>query len=168
MFTHVAGKALVAGGLIGALTLAAVAQSTGSSNRGGATTPSTDLGVAVTTSGSVDQTLAALKKMVADNGMMVMGEIHQGKMLEMTGLKVQSETIFVGNPNVGKQLFSLERGAGLVVPIRINVYADASGRTYVRYVPPSQQLAGFGNAKVMEIAKMLDAKLHNLTAMLPQ
>ncbi|MGE0694080.1 MAG: DUF302 domain-containing protein [Pirellulales bacterium] len=116
--------------------------------------------------GSVDQTVAGLKKMVADNGMMVMGELHQGKVLEMTGLRVKSETLFVGNPNVGKQLFSQEPGAGLVVPIRINVYQDARGQTYVRYIPPSHELGGFGNPHVTQIAKMLDGKLQNMTAML--
>lgn len=164
MFTDLLRKALVAGGLLGALTFTAYAQTTGSSNRG---RPAT-LSVVVKTKGSVDQTVSGLKKMVADNGMMVMGEIHQGKMLAMTGLKVNSETIFVGNPNVGKQLFSLEPGAGLVIPIRINIYEDGHGQTYVRYIPPSQQLRGFGNAKVDEIAAMLDGKLHDMTAMLPQ
>lgn len=133
MSTRLLGKTLVAGGLLGALALTAVAQNTRSSTpRGGSTNRSTELGVAVKTSGSVDQTLAGLKKMAADNGMMVMGEIHQGKVLAMTGLKVKSETIFVGNPNVGKQLFSQEPGVGLIVPIRINIYEDGRGQTYVR------------------------------------
>lgn len=166
MLTHLLGKTLIVGGLIGVLTLAGVAQNTGNAQSSGSA--ATDLSVAVKTSGSVDQTLAALKKMVADNGMMVMGELHQGKVLEMTGLKVKSETIFVGSPNVGKKLFSLEPGAGLVVPIRINIYADGHGQTYVRYIPPSQTLGGFGNPKVNEIAKMLDGKLHSMTGMLPK
>ena len=162
MFTRLLGKALIAGGLLGALTVTAVAQNTRTADRGRSTGP----GVVVKARGSVDQTVNALKKMVAGNGMMVMGEIHQGKVLAMTGLKVKSETIFVGNPNVGKKLFSQEPGAGLVVPIRINIYQDARGQTYVRYIPPSQQLNGFGNTKVTKIAKMLDGKLQNMTAML--
>jgi uncharacterized protein (DUF302 family) len=153
---------LVAGAILGALTVTTVAQDTGSGNR----TRSTGPGVAVKVRGTVDQTVAGLKKMVADNGMMVMGELHQGKVLEMTGLKVKSETLFVGNPNVGKQLFSQEPGAGLVLPIRINVYQDARGQTYVRYIPPSHELGGFGNPQVTQIAKMLDGKLQNMTAML--
>lgn len=69
-------------------------------------------GVNVKAKGSVDEVLANLKKMVADNGMMVMGELHQGKVLAMTGLKVESETVFVGNPTVGKEIFTEEPGAG--------------------------------------------------------
>lgn len=164
MFTSVLKSALVTGGLIGALTVSTVAQSQTRGQNGGPAT----LGVELKTKGTVDQTVNLLKKLVSQNGMMVMGEIHQGKVLEMTGIKVKSETLFVGNPNVGKKLFSEERGVGLVIPIRINIYADQRGQTHVRYIPPSQQLNGFGNANVNKIAKMLDGKLQNMTAMLPK
>ncbi len=122
--------------------------------------------VQVRASGSVQGTLEQLKKMVADNGMMVMGELHQGKVLAMTGLKVDSETVFVGNPTVGKKLFSADPGVGIVVPIRINIYADGQGNTIVSYVPPSYLLSGFGNPQVSMVAKMLDEKLQKLTGML--
>lgn len=125
-------------------------------------------GVQVTVKGSVDQALAQLKKTVADNGMMVMGELHQGKVLAMTGLRTQSETVFVGNPTVGKKLFSAEPGAGLVVPVRINLYADADGNTILSYIPPSQELGAFDNAEVTGVAKMLDQKLHMMAQMLAQ
>ncbi len=162
MFTHIVKSALVAGVLIGAHTTPAVAQNAAR----GKSDELTKIGVKLTTSGSVDETVAGLRNSVAENGMMVMGEIHQGKVLAMTGLKVESETLFVGNPNVGKQLFSEEPGVGLVVPIRINIYADQLGKTHVRYIPPSQQLHGFGNDKVDQIAKMLDKKLEKMGAML--
>jgi len=75
-------------------------------------------GVQVEAKGPVGDVLKSLKKMVADNGMMVMGELHQGKVLEMTGLKVKSETVFVGNPTVGKDAFAADPGAGIVLPVR--------------------------------------------------
>jgi uncharacterized protein (DUF302 family) len=123
-------------------------------------------GVQVAVKGSVEEVVGQLTKGVADGGMMVMGELHQGKVLSMTGLQVQSETLFVGSPTVGKKLFSAQRGAGIAVPIRINIYADANGQTVVSYVPPSQQLSGFGDDGVDQIAKMLDDKLAQLVGML--
>lgn len=122
--------------------------------------------VHVQAQGSVEEVLSRLKKAVANNGMMVMGELHQGKIMEMTGLKIQSETVFVGNPTVGKELFSSDSGVGIVVPVRINVFADAAGNTIVSYVPPSHLLGEFSNPKVTEVAKMLDGKLQNLVGML--
>ena len=124
--------------------------------------------VQVKARGSVDEVLDKLKKAVASNGMMVMGELHQGKVLEMTGLRVNSETVFVGNPTVGKDVFSADPGAGIVLPVRVNVFDDGHGNTIVSYVPPSHLLREFRNPKVTEIAKMLDGKLKNLVGMLGQ
>ena len=123
-------------------------------------------GVQVVVKGSLPSALAHLKKMVAGNGMMVMGELHQGKVLSMTGLAVESETVFVGNPTVGKKLFSAEPGVGLVVPVRINLYVNKKGQTVASYVPPSQVLAAFHNAKVDMVAQKLDAKLGMMMKML--
>jgi uncharacterized protein (DUF302 family) len=149
----IVAAAIVVAGVLGVAGAASAAQPVGP-------------GVQVVAKGSVDDVVAKLRKMVADGGMMVMGELHQGKVLSMTGLKVQSETLFVGSPTVGKDLFSAQPGAGLVVPVRINIYADAQGQTVVSYVPPSQQLSGFGDDAVDQIAKMLDDNLAKMVGML--
>jgi len=116
--------------------------------------------------GSVDDALSKLSKMVADHGMMVMGDLHQGKVLAMTGLKVQSESIFVGNPTMGKKLFSAEPGAGTVVPVRVNIFKNAEGKTVIAYIPPSLLLSSFGNPMLNEMAKMLDQNLAGMVGML--
>lgn len=118
--------------------------------------------VQVRAKGSVSSAVARLKKEVAGHGMMVMGELNQGKVLSMTGLSVQSQSLFVGNPTVGKKLFTSERGAGVAVPVRINVYENAQGQTIVAYVPPSEILSGFGNPMLNKVTHMLDQKLRML------
>jgi uncharacterized protein (DUF302 family) len=127
--------------------------------------PGTDI-VRVQASGSVPQVVAKLKKMVAGNGMMVMGSLNQGQVLSMTGLHVESETLFVGNPQVGKKLFTADPGVGLVVPIRVNIYRDAGGRTMVSYLPPSVLLKQYGNQQIDAVAEQLDMKLHKMVGML--
>ncbi|MEJ2420338.1 MAG: DUF302 domain-containing protein [Acidobacteriota bacterium] len=130
-----------------------------------ATAPSGPV-VQVQVPGTVSQTVTHLRRMVSHNGMMVMSELHQGKVLAMTGLHVQSETLFVGNPTVGKKLFSANPGVGLVVPVRVNIFKDANGKTVVSYIPPSKLLQSYGNKKVDRVAMMLDQKLHNMVTML--
>lgn len=122
--------------------------------------------VTVKSSSSFDKTVESLRKMVAKNQMMVLSEINHGKILSMTGLKLNGIALFIGNPTVGKKLFSANKGVGVAVPIRVNVYEDNDGNTYVNYVKPSAQLAPFANKKITMIAKMLDDKLHMLTSML--
>ena len=115
---------------------------------------------------SYDQTVTELKQAVAKGGMMVMSEINQGKMLAMTGIKLNAVSIFVGSPSVGNKLFTADRAVGFVVPIRVNVYENTDGKTYISYVKPSSQLNSFNNKQVDMIATMLDQKLEMLTGML--
>jgi uncharacterized protein (DUF302 family) len=108
---------------------------------------------------------APIKSLVAKNGMMVMAEVDQGKMLSMTGLSLKATLFIVGNPTVGKQLFEQDHGVGLYVPLRVFVFADASGKTFVSYDRPSAILAQFKNEKIGIVAQMLDRKLDGLANM---
>jgi uncharacterized protein (DUF302 family) len=97
--------------------------------------------------------------------MMVMAEVNQGKMLSMAGLSLKATLFVVGNPTVGKQLFEQDHGVGLYVPLRVFVYADESGKTFVSYDRPSALLGQFQNEKIGMVAQMLDQKLEGLASM---
>jgi uncharacterized protein (DUF302 family) len=112
------------------------------------------------------ETVAALRTMVAKNGMMVLSELNQGKILSMTGLKLNAVTLFIGNPNIGKKLFSANPGVGVAIPVRVSVYESKDGKTHINYVKPSVQLASFKSEVIQKTAAMLDKKLGMLTSML--
>jgi uncharacterized protein (DUF302 family) len=124
--------------------------------------------VTVASDKSFDQVSEAIKTLAAKNGMMIMAEVNQGKMLSMTGLSLKATLFLVGNPTVGKQLFEQNHGVGLYVPLRIFVYSDESGKTHVSYDKPSSLLAQFHNDKVAMIGRMLDEKLNGLATMAAQ
>ncbi len=121
--------------------------------------------VTVASDKSFEDVTSAVKSLVAKNGMMVMAEVNQGKMLSMTGLGLKATLFVVGNPTVGKQLFEQDHGVGLYVPLRVFVYADASGKTFVSYDRPSALLGQFQNEKIGMVAQMLDQKLEGLANM---
>ena len=121
--------------------------------------------VTVPSDKSFDEVTKAVKSLVAKNGMMVMAEVDQGKMLSMTGLTLKATLYIIGNPVVGKQLFEQDHAVGLYVPVRIFVYSDASGKTSVSYDKPSTLLSQFQNPKVNMVAEMLDQKLEGLANM---
>lgn len=121
--------------------------------------------VIISSDKSFEDVTSAVKSLVAQNGMMVMAEVNQGKMLSMTGLTLKATLFVVGNPTVGKQLFEQDHGVGLYVPLRLFVYADASGKTFVSYDRPSTLLAQFQNEKIGVVAQMLDQKLDGLANM---
>ncbi len=124
--------------------------------------------VTVTSNKSFEDVAKAVKSLVAKNGMMVMAEVDQGKMLSMTGLSLKATLYIIGNPVVGKQLFEQDHGVGLYVPLRLFVYADRDGKTHVAYDKPSTLLSQFGNEKVTMVSQMLDQKLEGLATMAAQ
>ena len=122
--------------------------------------------VTVQSKQSFNNTISEIRKLVKQNGMMVLSELNQGKILSMTGLSVKAVSLFVGNPQIGNKLFSAEHGVGIAVPVRLNIYEGTDGKTYINYVKPSDQLASFKNDKIQMIAQKLDKKLGMLTGML--
>ena len=53
--------------------------------------------VTVASDKSFEDVTGAVKSLVAKNGMMVMAEVNQGKMLSMTGLSLKATLFVVGN-----------------------------------------------------------------------
>ena len=115
---------------------------------------------------SFDNTVLEIRKLVKQNGMMVLSEVNQGKILSMTGLSVKAVSLFVGNPQIGNKLFNADHGVGIAVPVRLNIYEGKDGKTYINYVKPSDQLASFENDNIQKIGRNLDKKLSMLTGML--
>jgi uncharacterized protein (DUF302 family) len=111
---------------------------------------------------SFDQTVSQVKSATSQNGLMVMGHLDQGKMLSMTGLQLKAESFLVGNPNMGKKLFTADHSVGLFVPVRIFVYEGSDGHAYVSYEKPSAALGQLNNSKVSMMAQMLDKKIQGI------
>lgn len=120
--------------------------------------------VTVKSAKSFDETVSGIKKGVADAGMMVLAEINHGKILSITGLSLNAESLFIGNPNVGKDAFTDNKAVGLAIPIRVNVYEE-NGTTYINYFTPSSELGNFKGAKVKMIGQEMDKKVGMLTGM---
>jgi uncharacterized protein (DUF302 family) len=124
--------------------------------------------VSVTSKYSFDKTESQIRHLVSQNGMMVLSQLNQGKIMSMSGVSLKDISLFVGNPKVGKKLFTQDAGVGLVVPIRINIYDGKDGKTHVNYIKPSSNLAYFNNDQINNVAKMLDQKLSKLTGMISE
>lgn len=125
---------------------------TGFSDRLQAQTPKP---VTVESSRDFEGTLDAINKAVSKGDMMVLSELNQGQILSMTGLQVNAHSFFIGNPNVGKNAFSADPSAGLVIPVRVNVY-EKNGQTFVNYFKPSDLFSTYNSQQVKKIGKKLD------------
>lgn len=148
---------LLAGVALGAVGIAACGSATSTSagpNASASVTPSgatgtrsaSDAGlsaqfVTVTSGKSFSGTVGALKHSVSSTGMMVLGNLNQASALSVTGLQLPgAQSFFVGNPTTGKSFFQADPAAGAVLPMRIYVWQNQSGKTQIGYFDPAPLL----------------------------
>jgi uncharacterized protein (DUF302 family) len=116
----------------------------------------------VASSKSFDQVASALESQVSKGGMRVVARVNQGRMLSMAGMSLNAALFLIGNPDIGKQLFEQNHAVGLYVPLRVAVYVETDGKTYLQYEKPSASLAQFNNERLSTIAQTLDQKIADI------
>ncbi len=107
---------------------------------------------------------AKIEAMVGPSGFMLFRTSDHGALLRLAGQKKKAIQYLVGNPLFAMQMTQHDIRASLYAPLRVLLYEDEQGRTCVEYDKPSSLFGQFGNAKVTEVAAMLDRKLDQLVA----
>ena len=112
----------------------------------------------------VEKARAKLEAMVGPSGFMLFRTSDHGALLRLAGQKKKAIQYLVGNPLFAIQMTQHDIRAGLYAPLRVLLYENEHGKTCVEYDKPSSLFGQFGNAKVTEVATMLDRKLEQLVA----
>jgi uncharacterized protein (DUF302 family) len=107
---------------------------------------------------------AKIEAMVGPSGFMLFKTSDHGALLRLAGQKKKAIQYLVGNPLFAVQMTQHDIRASLYAPLRVLVYENEPGKTCVEYDKPSSLFGQFGNAKVTEVATMLDRKLEQLVA----
>lgn len=80
------------------------------------------------------ETIARMKKDIADKGIKFFDEIDQSKLAADAGITLLPSTLLVfGNPPLGTLFITADPDAGLDWPVRLLVYQDAKGDVWVAY-----------------------------------
>src|SRR6266700_6374669 len=83
---------------------------------------------------SMGETIARLKKDIADKGIRFFTEIDQAKLAADAGIKLNPSTLLVfGNPPLGTQFMTSNPNAGLDWPVRLLVTQDSAGAVWAVY-----------------------------------
>jgi uncharacterized protein (DUF302 family) len=114
--------------------------------------------------GDTEAVRAKLEAMVGPSGFMLFRTSNHGELLRLVGQKKKAIQYLVGNPLFAVQMTRHDIRASLYAPLRVLVYENDQGRTCVEYDEPSSLFGQFGNAKVTDVATMLDRKLQHLVA----
>jgi uncharacterized protein (DUF302 family) len=98
-----------------------------------ATVPASGI-VKVKSAYSVPETIALIKKDVADKGIRFFQEVDQQKLAADAGIKLRPSTLLVfGNPPLGTLFVSANPLAGLDWPVRVLVLEDENGDVWAAY-----------------------------------
>ena len=113
-------------GLSAGLLCAAFAQSA---------TPDPQSGlVKVRSAYSVDETIARIRKDIADKGIMFFSAVDQSQLAAGAGIKLNPSTLLTfGNPPLGAQFLTSNPFSGLDWPVRVLVLQDDSGAVWAAY-----------------------------------
>ena len=112
----------------------------------------------------VEKVRKKIETMVGPSGFMLFATHNHGALLRLTGQKKKAIQYIVGNPLFAVQMTQHDIRASLYAPLRVVIYENEEGETCVEYDKPSSLFGQFGNAKVTEVATMLDRKLEQLVA----
>ena len=100
--------------------------------------------VTITSARGVEDTAAALVAAVEDAGATVFARVDHDGGAAAVGMELRDARLLVfGNPKLGTPALQDDLRAGLVLPLRVLVYADADGTTRLAYEDPAAMFAGF-------------------------
>ena len=105
-----------------------------------------------------------LRQAVEDKGMLVLAQIDHRANAKSVGLDmVDSQVLLFGAPKAGTLLMDLDPAAGLDLPLRVLVYQDKEGVTWLVYRDPAALTKDYAVGDSPVIGKMQEA-LAALTA----
>ena len=82
----------------------------------------------------MEDTIARVKRDVADKGIMFFSEINQSELAAKAGIRLRPSTLLVfGNPQLGTLFLTSNPNAGLAWPVRLLVDQDEAGNVWMAY-----------------------------------
>ena len=86
---------------------------------------------------SAAQTMEQLEKAVTQKGLKIFAHINHSAAAAAVGMKLRpTQLLIFGNPKVGTRLMECSQTAGAALPLKMLVWTDADGRTWVGYTDP--------------------------------
>ena len=109
-----------------------------------------------------EQAKAKIQAMVGPSGFMLFTTSDHGELLRLAGQNKKAIQYVVGNPLFAMEMTRHDLRSSLYAPLRVLIYENEHGKTCLEYDKPSSLFGQFGNAKVTDVAQMLDQKMERL------
>ena len=120
--------------------------------------------VSVPATGNVATTMDALEAAVGKAGATVFARVdHAGGAKSVDMEIADAQLLIFGNPKLGTPAMQDDPLAGLYLPLRVLVYEDGDGKTWLAYEDPSAMLADLEVGAEAPYLKMMTGALSKLT-----
>ncbi|MEM8802159.1 MAG: DUF302 domain-containing protein [Pseudomonadota bacterium] len=94
--------------------------------------------------GSVDEVTERLEAAVTNAGATVFAKVPHSKGAASIDLELNDATLLIfGNPKLGTPAMQQDIHAGLILPLRVLVYADDAGKTWIAHEDVETMFEGF-------------------------
>jgi uncharacterized protein (DUF302 family) len=107
---------------------------------------------------------AKIESMVGSSGFMLFRTSNHGAILRIVGKPRKAMQYLIGNPLFAIEMTRHSIGAAFYAPLRVLLYEDEDGKTWVEYDLPSSLFGQFGDERIDRVAGSLDRKLEALIA----
>ena len=121
--------------------------------------------VMVESSGDVATTMDRLEAAVTGAGATVFARVDHAAGAASVELELgPTQVLIFGNPKIGTQAMQDDPRAGLFLPMKVLVYEDGDGRTWLAYQDPAEMFDDLAIADDAEYIGMMTGALGKLTA----
>jgi uncharacterized protein (DUF302 family) len=121
--------------------------------------------VMVESSGDVATTMDRLEAAVTGAGASVFARVDHAAGAASVEMELgPTQVLIFGNPKIGTQAMQDDPRAGLFLPMKVLVYEDGDGRTWLAYQDPAEMLDDLAIADDAEYIGMMTGALGKLTA----
>jgi hypothetical protein len=131
-----------------------------------ATVPRLDTGIAE----ALDTGDQKRAKDYEENGpkLSIFGERDHGALLQIAGGRRNALQYDIGNPLTASKMTRHRLPAALYAPLRVVLFEDDHGRGVFEYDKPSSFFGQYGDERVTEVGRYLDATLEAVLRAMPQ
>ncbi len=120
--------------------------------------------VKISSNHNVADTMDRFEKIVKSKGLTVFARVDHRAGAKKVGMDMnEAQVLIFGNPKMGTAIMKFDAAAGLELPLRVLVYNDNAGKTWVSYHNPQSMKDTYDVAKSPALAKA-EGALAKLTA----
>lgn len=106
----------------------------------------------------VQETMDKLEAVVTKKGLTVFNRIDHQANARKVGLEQPAAQVLIfGSPKIGTAIMTQDPAAGLDLPLRVLVYQDKEGKTWISYHDPQALKLSYGVAGVPAVDKVTKA-----------